>query len=83
MVVSLSECHGLSVLCYAYLQTVVLNIVQVSMKHDPFDAMYVRVHVGVSSILHSLKVEASIVDQCPFNRSLGSCNADTNAIYIF
>ena len=33
------ECHGLPVLCCAYLQEGVLKVVQVTMKHDPFDAM--------------------------------------------
>ncbi len=34
------ECHGLPVLCKAYLQEVIfLRIGQVTMKHDPLDAM--------------------------------------------
>ena len=35
------ECHGLAVLCKAYLLEWhgLLKIVQVTMKHDPFDAM--------------------------------------------
>jgi hypothetical protein len=34
-----SEYQGLPVLCQAYLQEVVLKIFEVTMKHDPFDAM--------------------------------------------
>ena len=34
-----SECHGLLVLCEAYLQVVVLKTVQVTVQHDPFDVM--------------------------------------------
>jgi hypothetical protein len=30
-----------------------LKIVQVTMKHDPLDAIYVGIHVDFASILHS------------------------------
>jgi hypothetical protein len=42
------------VLCWAYLREVVFENNQVTMKHDPFDAIEESIHVDFASILHSL-----------------------------
>ena len=54
-VVSVWSAMGPPVLCQAYLQEVVLKIVQVTVEHDPFDAMQESMQTLHPSCIHILR----------------------------